>query len=255
METQDEVVEKIKKLIRLTSSDVPAERESALLKARELCLKNELDISEIEAWGETKPAKESIDRTDLEMGNRMPISQKFISWLIQNHFNCKIIYCGRRYSGRRIVLIGKKSDVEIAAFINEFLNREFMIRWHEERNKNNFRTEERNSFFWGVYNGLDQKLKQTKSKFTESYVSNIRTDKGEDAANQVSQNYALMKISDEKRIDEEVKRHFPKLASRGSYLSSGIHSQNAMDRGCKVGRTINLNRPISSGSENGQIER
>lgn len=247
---EHDIVDKIRKLLRAASSEHEGERENALLMAKRLCAKHELDISEIDAWSDTKTVKESIERADLNLGNRMPIAQRFISHIIQDHFGCRIIYCGGRYEGRRLVLIGKKSDVEIASFINEFLNREFLDQWHKAKNQNGFRTEDRNSYFLGVFKGLNEKLKQSAAKFTDSYIADIRANKGEEAAVKVQESFALMRIGDKERIEEKVSQEFPRLSHKRSYYSSGRHSENAMDKGYVAGKNINLHRPVTAGYNN-----
>ena len=245
----EQVIEKIKKLMRLAENNSSEfEAEKALLHARSLALENDLDISSLNIWDKVQ-TQEKIKREDIVMGKRKPIAMKFISWLIQNHFNCKIIYSGCRESAQKVVLIGKATDVEIAKYVIDFLNGEMLRRWQEYYRNNEVRLEERSSWFYGCYKGLDAKLSESANKFTTSYFDKVKQEKGDLAVTQAQESYGLMRVNDKERIAKEVTRHFPKLQHTKTRLT-GKHSENSMNAGFETGKQININRAIGSGGKN-----
>ena len=126
------------------------------------------------------------------------------------------------------------------------LNSELMRLWHEYKSLNNSRTEERNSFLWGCWRGLNDKLKQSKEKFDKE----VEQQKGAE----VSHSLALMRISDKERVDTFVDKQFPSLRKGRSSYVRGVHSQNAQNAGYAKGQAISLRRGIGSGTTQNYIE-
>ena len=141
---------------------------------------------------------------------------------------------------RFFVFVGKKSDIQIAQYVQQFLNQEFFRLWHNYKKINNARTEERNSYFWGLYRGLDEKLKKTE----QSVVQDIRAERGEECYQKIENNFALMRLSDKNRVDTAVGKFFPKL---GKAKSTGVFANrpDTVQHGFRDGGKINLRQPLN----------
>ena len=250
METiNQDIVERISKLLKLAENNPNAgEREKALLLAKRLAQQNELDLAQIdkEKWENTNLRKEIL-REDIELGKRASVCQKYSSWILMHHFNVKLINTGSRRFGKELVMIGRKSDVEIGKYVQSFLNNEIMRLWHEYKRLNNVRTVERGSFMYGVYKGLDDKLKASKDKFEAEKINQIKEERGEQAATQTVNNLSLMRITDGERINSFVSKEFPSLRSVRSYART-THVQSAMDAGYVKGKVISLRRGLGNSS-------
>ncbi|MEK6883656.1 MAG: DUF2786 domain-containing protein, partial [Nanoarchaeota archaeon] len=206
-----ELVSKIKKLLALGTSDNPHEAELALLQAKKLAERYEIDILSLNPFDENKKERERYDRKDINVGQRRSVCQSFVSYILQNHFNVKIIYTGSRYNGRQIVIIGRESDLQIAQYIQDYLNNEMLRLWHKYQKDYNARCELRNSFLTGIYRGLDTKLKEKKDIFADERIEEIKQEKGAEFGQVIENKFTLMKINNEKQLADEVQRHFPKL--------------------------------------------
>ena len=235
------IIEKISKLLRLAEdNDSAGEREKALIHAQRLCAEHELSLAELDAEKWNKNVREEIKREDVELGKRQSVCQRFVNGILMQHFSVRLINSGSRYSGRSLVMIGKESDVEVAKYVQSFLNNEMMRLWQSYKRLNNAKTHERKSFLHGIYLGLGDKLKQAKSQFD--------TETKQQKSAEVVSNLSLMRVSDKERVDSFVSKEFPRLhkASR-RYTSSG-HSANAQSAGYAYGKQISLHRGLTEQS-------
>lgn len=251
----DSLVEKIRKLLALASelNDCKEQAEQALRKAKALAVQHEIDLASIQVF-QNKKSEEPIEKNDeISLGKRQSVCQKFISWLLQNHFNVRVIYShgyDQNYNSvQKLVLIGKKSDIEIATYVQAFLNEEFMRLWHNYRHTYQMvQTKDRNSFLWGLYTGLSDKLTESKKQAEQDGFAALAQDKTESEVEQVKECMSLTVVSDKERIEEAVGKFFPRLSSRRHYTSYS-HSENARQAGERAGRQISLRRGISGGSQ------
>jgi hypothetical protein len=247
----DSLVEKIRKLLALGSAlnDSPEQAELAMRKAKQLAIENDIDLASIQVFENKKSDEPIVKGEGINLGKRESVCQKFIYWVLQNHFNVKVITNGGRYYGKQLTLIGKTKDIQIATYINTYLNQEFMSLWHKYRASHyEAQTKDRNSYFWGLYNGLDSKLKE-QSKTTESAsFSSIVAARGSQAASQVQNCYALTVVSNKKRLEDAMNDFYPRLRSRSRSSGNGHHSESARESGFAAGRNISLRMGIGGGN-------
>src|SRR5271165_4100986 len=157
-------IEKIKKLIKLSASTNEHEAELALMKAKELATEAGIDLAMDSLKNDEETIKEEFIKQEFNAGKRHSVCQTVVSNILQNHFNVDLVYSGSRWRGRVIHFIGRKSEVELAIYVNQYLTAEFMRRWHKYKDSNNLNTKERNSYLWGLYEGLSAKLNESKKK-------------------------------------------------------------------------------------------
>lgn len=230
--TKDEVVEKIRKLLALGErGGTKEEAELAMMKAQEVALRHQIDFSSINV----NPPEETYDKVvfgeDVKVG-RKSICQKFISSLIVTYFNVRVISSGNRYDGKKMTFIGKTSDIKIAEYIQGFLSREMMELWKDYKRKTNSPTSHRNSFIYGLYTGISEKLKSSKANIIHEYDT------------QVQNNYWLVVQKDSEKLGIEVAKVFPKLKTERNSVGY-IRSQDAVSAGHAAGLNINLNPTLN----------
>lgn len=260
---ENEKIARIKKLLRLSTSTNSNEADIALAKAQALATEAGIDLAVAAVNLDSIEVKEEFVKEQIDQGKRKNVCQKYVSWIIGNHFNVSIVYNGTRYSGQRINFIGRKSDVELAIYVNGFLNSEFMRRWHEFKNNNNLGCKERNSYLYGLYEGLSEKLSAAKKQAEDARFNNIAAMSGDKIlatpvgyerdtsfdnpsfVNQVKEKYYLMIKTEVEERQEVVATYYPKLRTDNSNTNL-TGSINSRDAGRSHGRDININRPIGS---------
>ena len=239
----NDLVEKIRKLLALGSdlNDSREQAEMAIKKAKELAVQNDIDIAFIQVFENKKSDEPIIKGEELSLGKRKSVVQKFISWLLHYHFKVKVIYSGSRYFGKGITFIGTTKNINIATYVQAFLNEEFMRLWHHYREHNpEAQTKDRNSFMWGLYSGLSEKLYgQEKTTETDTFAS-MSISRGESMTAETKQCYALTKVSEKERLDAAVDEFYPKLRSASRHYSNGHYNNQAREAGIVAGRNINI---------------
>lgn len=247
----DSLVNKIRGLLRLTKSNNQHEAELAMQRAKALCVKYDLDLASIDP-NKTKNTEEPIIKGDnVSLGKRMCVCQKWVSNLLQCHFNVKIIYFGNRRYGQHIVFVGRKRDIDIATYLNEFLNREFLELWRQYyvKNKPMVTLEHRGGYIAGLATGLGEKISESQKNTEEETFDQIEYERGNEGMEQVKNIYALAVINHRKKLSEKVDELFPRL--RSIKVGSSPHNWNSYNDGRAKGRTININRPLGFSQRNG----
>ena len=245
----NEIVEKIRKLLCLGTSQNQHESERALMKAKELATRHEIDLAMINPFENEKKVEEKYEQGMAGIGARKSVVQKYISWIIQNHFKCRVIYSGNRWNGISICFIGKTSDIAMAKYVQDYLQETFVRCWYIYKKEHNAPLNERNSFYYGFYSGLDEKLKAESFLAKTEVMKEIECQQGVEKAQEVSQCHALMIVSDKEKLEEAVKKFFPRLrTARTSYTTR--HSSNAMVAGMQAGSKCSINRALNSGGRN-----
>lgn len=242
----DNLVEKIKKLLRLAeSSNHAGEMELAMQKAKALAVQYEIDLNTINLEGEKKV--EPIEKGNpINIGRREPVAQKFVNWILQTHFNVRLVHFKSRQHGSQTTMIGRKSDLEIAEYLHGFLNKEFMRLWHNYRyNSSGVSTKDRNSFLYGIYKGLDSKLTDAqKNTETEVFNNMVTTGTPEIKVNEVKQCYALAKVSLQENLRNKLEEFYPDLR-KAPKKRLVVNSCSALQAGFQAGQQISLRRGIA----------
>lgn len=176
----EKIIEKIKKCLALSKSASQHEAESALLYARNLSMKWNIDLSEISLSEKTKSITHKQFQED---GFRRSPASDAAASIIENFFHCSIFYT--RYTDRIIyTIIGSPQNIEIGEYIYFFLKNEFFRLFRKYKKEHCGIHLHRRSFFDGLYAGLWQKLKAQES----------------DLSPEIKEKYALIKCSDKNNI-------------------------------------------------------
>jgi len=163
------LVDKVKKLLALSKSSHTHEAALAMQKVQELTLKYNLSICEQENGG---LFTEVISLQKKRLENY--ISR--ICRILINYFYVKIVY-SHEYSVKKgrweqnIHLLGKSSHVKVAVYVFYYLRRQLEIFWKEYKSLHHLKgLFARNSYYTGVLQGFDMKLKQEKK--TKKFYAN-----------------------------------------------------------------------------------
>jgi hypothetical protein len=243
-----QILERVKKLLALANSDVPAERDLALAKANSLIAEHKIDMVLLNAVDTSKP--EDFVEEVAEQGRRLPVEAKFIAWLLRKHFRCTVVF-GREYPNRTFKVIGRKSDAEFGRWMVGYLLREFRARWAYFKKSTGTPQREYNTFLYGMYQGLDARLKEEAKaledrKFSEA-AAVTTCDIGAapaPTADQLRNRYSVVVRSEADLLQAELNRRYSRLRSTtfrvSANTSSGTHSA-----GLGQGRSISTNRPLA----------
>ncbi len=235
----ESVVEKIKKLLELSKSNFAGEADAALIKAKELATRFQLDIAKLGEIQNDVPLTEE----DISLGKRRPIAQNLINWILGRHFDVRVIYWGSRLHGRSMSLMGSKNDIEMAKFVNSFLRETFMARWHKYKMGNVCALDLRNSFLYGLAKGLDEKLTQARIATEKTVLEEIKSTDGAQKSIQTLQNFSLMVISKKELLDIEFAKRYPKAKKMPG--SRRMYRNDIIEDGKVEGRTITISRPLA----------
>lgn len=239
----EQLVEKVRKLLSLSKSDNPNEASLALEKAKKLSVEYDLDLASINIHEKQK--EEPIVKGESIGGDTKRIStcQKYISWLIQDYFNVKIIYHGGRYSGRTMTFVGKRADIEMAIYINNYLNEEMPRLWKKYYSSNSdIKISDKQSYLYGIYQGLSAKISESKKNTETEKFESIKITKGVNELERVKECYALTIKSTKEKLEEKVAEFYPHLRSNTTRIN--VSSYNAVNDGKTAGRNISLSRSL-----------
>ncbi|MDK2802738.1 MAG: DUF2786 domain-containing protein [Oscillospiraceae bacterium] len=156
-------LDKIKKLLNLSSNNSnPEESQSALLKAQELMIKNNINQQEIVDYSTEKSIKD-ISKDIVYNQKRHPWYIKIIGHIVSKNFKI-LYYYQRNNSSKNIIFYGYHQDVNIAHIVfNDILEKikyyllPLKKRYKRYINKGNYNTD-KNSFIKGYLDGIKQKF-------------------------------------------------------------------------------------------------
>jgi hypothetical protein len=156
--TRDEVLEKIRKLLRLARSANPHEAGIALAKAMALAQEHKLELDDVDP---DQPDKPATTHRETPAFGRLSYDRKFALILTRRFFRVSELVQDTlrktRYGyqiGVKIALIGTPSDCEIALYVYTFLVRHFAYCWNHHRG----RCRNRAAFVRGMFEGIYDQL-------------------------------------------------------------------------------------------------
>ena len=215
--TTQRLLEKLKKLLSLTSSDNPHERELATLKANELLLKHNLDQAiNQELSDETIYVKRVLE------AKRKETKHIAIYEILKTFYVAPIFNHGK--GAFYLEVIGDKTSVELAEYVANFLDLELEKMWKITKKENPHlkNVSAKNSYFRGVSKGYSEKINQQRQTLSNS--KDLIT---------LDHNLAL-----------KVKKVYARLGH--SALTSGLKNENARNLGVESGKNLSIKPGISS---------
>lgn len=228
------ILETLKKLLRLSANNSNEhEAQAAMLKAQQIAIQNNINIASV-AHHASKPDTDSglrYVKNEKMIGQRFSICHKFSCGILLKHFNVKIVSSGGRYSGRVLYFIGTENNVDFAKFAYDYLNETFLNCWREYKKTYQKPLNYRETYIFGLFRGLMDKLEQNKREQENNISSEFKN------------SYALVVADANKGLEMATNNFFP---TRKSVKSRQVSAKDgkAFSDGYERGKAINVNRPI-----------
>lgn len=157
--TSERVLEKVKKLFMLAQSSNAHEAELATIKANELLLRHNLD------YLGTKEEPIYMDR--LLTRKRKDTKLTAIYSILQHFIVRPVISQGKDTCCLEVS--GSLTNVKLAGYVANFLDRELDHLWELARKEHGLcGLQAKNSFFIGVSEGFNEKMKEVKNHYSEA---------------------------------------------------------------------------------------
>jgi hypothetical protein len=213
----EKVINKIKNLLKLASSENQHEAELATLKANQLLLKyniERLDSTQNEDYFVTNVLK--VKRKNAKISTIYSILKHFMVKPVLNYTK----------NGVLLEVTGTRHNIELSEYVANFLDIELEKIWEEAKEENKLSgLRAKNSFLNGLAQGYDQKMQEIEEKFEQV------------------DSQALMIIKDQ--LEVQTNKIYKRLSS--SY-SSSKKDNGSHNLGKKAGHKLNINKGISSKS-------
>lgn len=159
MSASADIIDRIKKLLRLARSSNPHEAQQALARAMALAAEHRVEIEGLNP-DESEKAKATTHR-DTEPESRLSYDKRYALAICRAFFRistveveCIRVVNGWPARGVKIMWVGTRSDIEIGEYVYAFLVRHFAWCWRTYRGR--FRN--RQAYVHGMYIGLRVKL-------------------------------------------------------------------------------------------------
>jgi RNA polymerase-binding transcription factor DksA len=232
MNTNKDILEKIRKLLRLADTSrgaTESEAQVALAKAQELMTRHNIDSALLRMERGESGHGFAVDKGKVDLPKTLNPADLMILSLLQGHFNVKTILMpnGR---GTPVDIIGSPADIDFAIYVFHYLRQTFFRCWNEFKRVH--ANPDKASYYRGLRDGLNTALKEAKQRAEESYGSGER------------QTYGLVLVDQQAAIKQYVDEHYGKLRKR-SGARRKMHS-GSYTAGESKGRTIQINRPLPS---------
>lgn len=224
MKEQSPLIQRIKKLLSLATSQNDFEAKAAADKANELLVKHNLSMQEL-----SDVEKDYTANSVVRAKYKLSVEEELVGGLMQNFFVIALrnVVKWDLVNGIfpratvRLTLIGERGNVAIAKFAFEFLlkhgKKEFLAR----KKAKLLKEKDRKSFFTGYVLGLDQQFKSTRKKVETGAGLVVVVDPG---------------------IEKWARAEFGKFGSSPPGASFG----NGHDIGFEVGKETRLQRAVPS---------
>lgn len=226
MENNKAIVEKIQKLLALANSANEHEAKLAASRAQELLVKYNLTEAIVEGHSDT------YVREDFETGRqREDKTHNLVLMLLRDFFFVEVVKDRKRNpNGKsfvRYVLLGKTHNVEIAKYVKTFLEASFSNLWAQYRKEHNAPPSSRMSFMVGLYRGVAEQLKASRTK--------VQTETG------------LVVVKDADLV-KFMENQFANLRSGRAKLDT--RDQHAMAAGHEQGKNLRIAKGLESKATN-----
>ncbi len=210
---QSKILNRVKKLLKLSNSSNQHEAEQAALKANELILKHNLELLNSDKEFDTV-LKRVIS------GKRINAKARAIAHILRLYFVSPIF--NHSTDGFYLELIGSRSNVEFASYVADFLNYQLDYLWQQAKREFNLSgVSAKNSFMLGLADGFYQKQRQ--AQYTHSNNKELIT------------------------LNQQVEEHKRRVYKRNSYSSCNSRPNfTALNLGKKQGQQLSINPALKN---------
>jgi hypothetical protein len=218
---ENKILEKIKKLLSLATSSNEHEAQLASSKATELLTKYNLDMQSINF------AEAEYVETNVFDGSRRKGEHKFICSILDKHFNVKVITITRR-GGVKVVMVGDKTNVEVASYVFSFLENSFKQLFTQYRKSTGAPASARQPYYFGLYKGFCTQMEEAKTR--------------------AEQERGLMLVPDA-ALAKHLREQHPGLKTTSSSVKTG--NAEAVNAGKEAGHALRVARGVQSRNNTG----
>lgn len=190
-----EIIERLKKLLRLARSSNPHEAALAMEKAMELATEHRIALDQINPDHE---APRFTHRHHEEHFVRLPHEHQFAANICKAFFRVRCIITTVCRAGRdgwpqrreTVVIVGTDTDVEIANYVLGFLVHHFRFCWRKHRGRCRNRYAFMHGMFLGLYSKLSEKYATPAGDQEQAIVVSMDTYVGEHLGKITSKGFA-----------------------------------------------------------------
>lgn len=228
--TQEQILEKVQKLLSLAGSDNENEARMASAKASELLLKYNLSLSQVKDFQPEYERKEVSDELLAFQAHHLILCS-----LIQEFFIVKILVTSTQQKfGNRVKVIsfiGTAVNIQVAEYVYTYLDRMFPVLFDQYRRKNyDAKLTDRKAYYVGLSKGIRENLEATKFK--------------------VEQEAGLVIMP-----DANLKKYVDTISTK-TVNSKSSYSANpdAVNAGIEAGKNLKIQRGLSSSNTSDSIK-
>ncbi len=222
MTPREQIIEKIKKLLRMKRGGTPDEIATALRLAQELAEKHGVDIGSVNP-DEEHVKERPINHEDEILGVRASWESRYSSLICDQFFKVRVFKTVNDSRTKYVFrFVGEEWDRQIAIYVYRFLCGHFRREWKCKRG----RCRNRQAFMWGMYIGICQKLA---ARQPEQMPGIVKTDRQLQRRNQyIEQHWGkLNETSVEPDGDATEAKHRGWLAGKQTEIRSGVKGGEA----------------------------
>jgi hypothetical protein len=214
----EKVLEKVKKLLSLAQSSNAHEAELATIKANDLLLRHSLKYINKE--------DEPIYMVRILIRKRKDAKLSAIYSILKHFIVRPVISQGQNTCCLEVS--GSLTNVKLASYVAGFLDHELELLWNEAKKRHQLKgTRARNSFFAGVAQGHDLKMKQSKMSYSDGDQK------------------ALIVV--EKNLDQKIARIYGRLSSFRSHQQTDFMANLA---GKEKGQSLTIRNALEGVKQN-----
>jgi hypothetical protein len=230
MSEREQIIEKIRKLLRMKRGGTPGEIANALRMAQEIATKNGINLADVNPDDEGAKAEQPLGHQDAHKASRFQKECVLAGMICNRFFNVRVFR--RAVDGKwseqgfkrvyiyALTFVGTAWDTEIALYVYHFLVRQFRYAWEHKSG----RARNREAFMWGFYIGVFDKLEQQMPKPENPEAALVII------------NQALA------RRESYIEKHFGKL--EGSSAAPDTDAQAAIRSGIKAGLETDIRKGV-----------
>jgi hypothetical protein len=222
---RDKVISKIRKLLALATSSNEHEAKLAADRASELLLRHNLTMQEI-------PSEErEYVHTGLSAARRLTSEDKHIMPLLREHFFVRPIFqrikVQRQGKFSAWILVGERTNVEVAQYVYGFLVRKYPELWRVYQEAWRVPLRARQSYYLGLSEGISEQLSKTRMA--------VQTERG------------LVVVEDPKVLAHAEEVLGPMQNKR---MATALEDTQALAAGLEDGRSVRISRGLEDRAEN-----
>lgn len=192
----DQIVDKITKLLAKANGNITQEEAQLFMaKAQELALQNEIDLSSLNT---SNTSESDIIKETLQFGKRLPTVNIYVTSILQDFFNVRVLTHGSRTTNRVLYFFGKRDDIETAKYVYTWLSETMVRCWKTYYDATpGIQLDQKQSYLSGFYTGLNRKLTANKNKIVSGQSPEVQS------------KYAIAVVSKETCIEKTIEKFFP----------------------------------------------